>query len=145
MRTGKTLLLASVAFTAAFLGEGIQAGAQNADTLSGSVSSPTEPVMEGVIVNARKDGSNITVAVVSDDKGHYSFPAGRLSPGHYQLSIRAVGYDLQGPAEIDIPAGGATADIKLDVTKNLAMQLNNAELMMSAATTRPSVMRLATF
>ena len=132
MRTGKTLLLASVAFTAAFLGGGIQAGAQNAATLSGSVSSPTEPVMEGVIVNARKDGSNITVAVVSDDKGHYSFPAGRLSPGHYQLSIRAVGYDLQGPAEIDIPAGGATADIKLDVTKNLAMQLNNAELMMSA-------------
>ena len=85
MRTGKTLLLASVAFTAAFLGGGIQAGAQNAATLSGSVSSPTEPVMEGVIVNARKDGSNITVSVVSDGKGHYSFPAGRLCTSTWRL------------------------------------------------------------
>ena len=36
--------------------------------------------MEGVLVRAKKDGSNITVTVVSDQKGEYSFPGGRLGP-----------------------------------------------------------------
>ena len=133
MRTGNILLSVGTAFAAVFLGGGTHTWAQNAATFSGKVSSPAEPVMEGVIVGAKKDGTNVTVAVVSDDKGNFSFPAGRLSAGHYKLSIRAVGYDLQGPKEIDIPAaGGATADVKLDTTKNLEMQLNNAELMISA-------------
>src|SRR4051812_40002792 len=67
MRTDKILLLAGASFTAVFLAGGIPAQAQNAATLSGKVSSPTEPAMEGVIVGARKDGGNITVSVVSDD------------------------------------------------------------------------------
>src|SRR5258706_5695860 len=88
--------------------------------------------MEGGVDGAKKDGGNVTVHVVSDDKGNFSFPADRLSPGHYKLSVRAVGYDLQGPKEIDIPAGGgAKTDIKLDATKNLEKQLNNAEWIMS--------------
>jgi virginiamycin B lyase len=132
MRTGNILLSVIAAFAAVFLGGGIHTWAQNAAPLSGKVSSPAEPVMEGVIVGAKKDGTNVTVSVVSDDKGNFSFPPGRLSAGHYKLSIRAVGYDLQGPQEIDIPAaGGATADIKLDTTKNLEKQLNNAEWIMS--------------
>src|SRR4051794_10558605 len=133
MRNNKILLLAGAAVAAVFLAGGIEAWAQNAATLSGKVSSQAEPAMEGVIVGAKKDGSNITVSVVSDDKGNFSFPAGRLSAGHYKLSIRAVGYDLQGPKEIDIPAAGkATADVKLEQTDNMEMQLNNAEWIMSA-------------
>src|SRR5262249_54776922 len=74
-----------------------------------------------------------TTIVVSDDKGRYNFPAGRLGPGRYTLSIRAIGYELQGPVQIDIPAAGdATADVKLDKTENLELQLNNAEWIMSA-------------
>jgi len=34
--------------------------------LSGVVSSPQEGLMEGVVVNARRDGANFTVSVVSD-------------------------------------------------------------------------------
>ena len=30
--------------------------------------------MEGVVVNARRDGANFTVSVVSDAQGKYSFP-----------------------------------------------------------------------
>src|SRR5947207_778819 len=100
---------------------------------AGAASSAAEGMMEGVLVGAKKAGSNVTTIVVSDDKGRFSFPAGRLDPGHYMLSIRAVGYDLLGPAEIDIPASGnATADVKLDKTENLELQLNNAEWIMSA-------------
>ena len=88
--------------------------------------------MEGVIVSAKKEGSTITVSVVSDDKGHFSFPDGRLEPGKYTIAIRAVGYDLDGPKSVDVAAGGAKADIKLGKTKNLTNQLTNAEWLISA-------------
>lgn len=88
--------------------------------------------MEGVLVSAQKEGSNITVTVVSDNKGHYSFPASRLSPGHYKISIRADGYDLVEPKTADIASGKATkADVKLKKTRNLANELSNAEWLVS--------------
>ncbi len=52
--------------------------------------------MEGVVVSAKKDDSTITVSAVTDEQGHFSFPASRLDPGHYTLKARAVGYDLDG-------------------------------------------------
>jgi virginiamycin B lyase len=131
----RNALLASTAAGAALLlqvGFAAPALAQSAAALAGSVSSAAEPVMEGVVVSAKKDGSTITVSVVTDDKGHYSFPAGRLEPGHYTLSARAVGYDLDGPKTADVTAGqAASADIKLKPTQHLANQLTNAEWMMS--------------
>ena len=88
--------------------------------------------MEGVLVTAKKAGSTIAVTVVSDEHGHYRFPAGRLEPGHYALRIRAGGYDLDSPSAIDIPAEkGATADIKLRKTANLASQLTNTDWLNS--------------
>ena len=88
--------------------------------------------MEGVVVSAKKAGGTITVSVVSDDKGRYSFPAERLEPGQYTISARAAGYDLDGPKAADVAAGqAATADIKLKPTQNLPAQLTNAEWMLS--------------
>src|SRR3954454_4624998 len=116
--------LAAVAASALLIhGGGSPASAQ---TLSGSISSAEEGAMEGVIVSAKKEGSTITVSVVSDAGGHYTFPAGRLEPGKYALTIRAAGYDLQVPKSADI-AGDAKADLKLAKTRNLAAQLSNAE------------------
>ena len=63
--------------------------------------------MEGVIVSAKKDGSTITVSVITNAQGRYSFPAARLEPGRYSLQIRAVGYDLEGPKSADVAAGAA--------------------------------------
>jgi streptogramin lyase len=109
-----------------------QALAQGAAALSGQVTSVEEGAMEGVIVNAKKDGSTITVSVVTNDQGRYSFPAGRLEAGHYALSARATGYDLEAPNGVDVAsASPATADLKLRKTKNLSKQLTNAEWMMS--------------
>src|SRR5581483_3044891 len=108
------------------------AASQTSAALAGSVSSAEEGMMEGVLVSAKKDGSTITTTVVSDDKGHYSFPAARLEPGHYALTIRAIGYDLDGAKSADIAADKpAAADLKLVKTKNLAPQLTNAEWIAS--------------
>ena len=106
----RNALLASTAATAAVLfqlGVAAPALAQSAAALAGKVSSAAEPVMEGVVVSAKKDGSTITVSVVTDDKGQYSFPAERLEPGHYTLSARAAGYDLDGPKAADVAGRAA--------------------------------------
>ena len=100
--------------------------------LTGRVTSLEEGAMEGVVVSAKKDGSTITVSVVSDQQGVYSFPANRLEPGHYSLKIRAIGYDLEGVGTADVlEHKAAAADLKLRKTKNIVPQLTNAEWMLS--------------
>jgi virginiamycin B lyase len=105
---------------------------QPASALAGQVSSAKEGAMEGVVVSAKKDGSTITVSIASDNKGHYSFPASKLEPGHYSLKIRAIGYELDDAGAADVKAGASTsADLKLSPTKNLAAQLTNGEWLAS--------------
>src|ERR1700730_13516460 len=106
----------------------VPAQAQTAAALSGQVSSAEEGAMEGVLVSAKLDGSTITTTVVSNDKGAFSFPADRLPPGHYNITIRAAGYSLSGPKAVDVGAGAtATADIKLEKAKNAIRQLSKKE------------------
>ena len=100
--------------------------------LSGIVSSQEEGQMEGVLVSAKKEGSHITVSVVSDNQGRYSFPADRLSPGDYRLKIRAIRYDLQDPGVVKLEANKtAQADLKLQKTKNLGAQMTQADWFLS--------------
>jgi len=88
--------------------------------------------MEGVVVSAKREGSTLTISVVSDNTGKFSFPASKLEPGRYSLAVRAVGYDLDGPKTADVAAGRTTtADVKLRPTRNLAKQLTNAEWLAS--------------
>jgi hypothetical protein len=127
----KNGLLSSVAGLAAFIVLAGPADAQTAAALIGQVSSTEEGNMEGVVVSAKKDGSTITVSVVSDAQGRFSFPADRLEPGKYTIKARAVGYDLPATTA-DVAAGKpATAELKLTKTRNLAAQLNNAEWLLS--------------
>jgi streptogramin lyase len=109
--------------------------AQSGVALAGQVSSQEEGAMEGVLVTARKTGSSFTVTVVSDDKGHYGFPAARLEPGHYTLAIRAAGYEPAGTLAADVSADKpASSDIKLQKikdTKKLASALSNGEWITS--------------
>jgi streptogramin lyase len=122
---------ASAALFVSVLGIATPAAAE--PVLAGAVSSAEEGPMEGVLVSARKDGSTITTTVVSDNLGHYAFPAGRLESGHYALAIRAAGYELAAPQDASIDAGkSASADLKLVKTRNLAAQLSNAEWIASA-------------
>ena len=85
----------------------LKAQASDPVALSGVVSSQQEGLMEGVVVSARRDGANFTVSVVSDAQGKYSFPRSHIEPGKYALSIRAVGYDLNGPGAVTVAEGSA--------------------------------------
>jgi virginiamycin B lyase len=116
----------------------LQAGplqAAQADTspaLSGQVSSAKEGPMEGVVVSAKKTGSTITISVVSDEKGHFSFPASKIGPGEYALRIRAIGYDLEGPATVAVPREkSAAVDLKLRPVDDITAQMTPAEWIAS--------------
>src|ERR1700676_3168438 len=72
-----------------------------AAALAGRVSSDAEGAMEGVLVRAKGQGKTISITVVTDHEGRYSFPASRLMPGRFNIAIRAVGYDLASPVSVE--------------------------------------------
>ena len=101
--------------------------------LTGKVTSPEEGAMEGVIIGAKKANSSITIWVVSNAEGRYTFPRARLEAGKYAISVRAVGYELPSTS-VDVTAQPAQLDLQLNkITRpaKLAMQLSNAEWLMS--------------
>jgi len=124
---------AIVALSLSLLGPASSQNAQSAQpALSGLVSSAEEGPMEGVLVSAQRDGSPITITVVSGADGRFSFPAAKLGSGHYALRIRAVGYELDGPQSADLaPPQTASVDLKLRKAHDLAAQLTNTEWFMS--------------
>ena len=107
------------------------ATAGRAQILTGSVTSAEEGAMEGVLVSAQAAGSPITVTVVSDARGRFRFPDGRLAPGHYALRIRAIGHELDGPQAVELGAAATDIAVKLHKTSDLAAQLTNSEWFMS--------------
>jgi virginiamycin B lyase len=107
------------------------AGDSAAPLLSGMVTSAEGSPMEGVLVSAQGQSSPITITVVSDAKGNFQFPADKIASGSYAIRIRAVGYDLESPAEVRISDKPVTQYIRLKKTRDLAAQLTNAEWMAS--------------
>src|SRR4051812_37747651 len=99
--------------------------------LSGRVTSSREPAMEGVLVSAKREGSNKTVTVVTHADGRYSFPSDRLEPGRYAVSVRAVKYVLADRNQrVDIAtAKPAQLDLELRDSNplELALQLTDPE------------------
>src|SRR5213594_1354843 len=122
---------AGLVFTALLAGGGPTA-AQTSTALTGRVSSAEEGAMEGVVVSAKKAGSTVTVSVVSDAQGRFSFPSAKLVSGHYALRVRATGWELEVPVSVEVTlALPSVADLKLRKARNLAAQMSNAEWMMS--------------
>jgi virginiamycin B lyase len=100
--------------------------------LTGHVTSAQEGAMEGVLVSAKRDGSPLTITVVTDASGRFGFPADRLASGHYTLTIRAIGYELARPAAADVEAEqAATADLALAPVADISSQLTSTEWFIS--------------
>jgi virginiamycin B lyase len=135
MDSKRFLLIVFVALIAILLqnqSAPMHAQAQTAPALSGQVTSAEEGSMEGVVVSAKRDGSTISVSVVTNAQGRFAFPAARLEPGHYALKARAAGYELDGARAADVAAGQeARTEIKLRKVKNLSAHLTNGEWLTS--------------
>ncbi len=133
--TRRLLLVASAGLTlVAFLAGGsiAPAAAQTSTALTGRVSSAEEGALEGVVVSAKKAGSTVTVSVVSDGQGRFSFPSSKLGSGSYSLKIRATGYELDGPRPVEITLALPVAvDLKLRKSRDITPQMTNAEWIAS--------------
>src|SRR3989454_10749535 len=133
--TRRLLLVASAGlmFVAFLAGGGVApAAAQTSTVLTGRVSSAEEGAMEGVVVSAKKAGSTVTVSVVSDAQGRFSFPSAKLGSGSYSLKVRATGYELDGPGSVEITLALPVAvDLKLRKVRDITPQMTNAEWIAS--------------
>lgn len=132
IRPGLLLFTGSLAVAIAQTAWSPSAQEASLPALAGLVTSAEEGAMEGVLVSARHTGTTWTTTVVSDDKGRYQFPRERLEPGSYTLRVRAIGYDLESDAAVEIAnARTTTRDLKLGKARDLAAQLSNAEWLAS--------------
>src|SRR4051794_33520736 len=132
MNPSKVWLLTGTGLFAALLQMDLPVQAQTGVALNGRVTSTQEPIMEGVIVSAKMEGSTKTISVVTNEKGEYSFPAAKLAPGKYTISIRAAGYDLDGAKAVDVAAAGVKGELPLAKGKKEGLQLSPAEWLISA-------------
>ncbi len=108
------------------------AAAQTSTALTGRVCSAEEGFMEGVVVGAKKAGSTVTVSVVSDAQGRFSFPSSKLGSGPYSLKVRATGYELDSPGTAEITLALPVAvDLKLRKVRDITPQMTNAEWIAS--------------
>ncbi len=130
MLARNVVLVAAVLVSAAGA-DGVRAQAP-APALTGQIIAPDAGALEGVLVSAQKTDSPITITVVSDQNGRFSFPAAKLAPGRYALRIRAEGYELDGPQAADVAdRSAATIELKLRKARDPAAQLTNTEWFMS--------------
>ena len=121
---GLSMFLWAVVFTVS--------GAQAPPVLTGVVTSDAEGPMEGVLVSAKLVGSTITVTVVTDKSGHYSFPKDRLKSGQYTLSTRASGYGQPDIRTVAVdPAKKTDLNLKLAKAQNLMSQITWSEFLSS--------------
>src|SRR2546427_1348688 len=100
MLNRRAVIIVVAALTVSFSSTAFRLPAQEPVSLTGHIKSDEEGLMEGVAVSARRAGSNVTLTVISDAKGVYSFPQNRLEAGPDFMTVAALGYDLGKPAPV---------------------------------------------
>src|SRR5712671_1992320 len=118
----KANLYVGTAFTAiamaaacAFASPGVTFAAEGGSLLAGKVVSSTGEVLAGIPVKAHRDSSAITVAVYTDAKGEYAFPAwSALAPGAYSVGIELP--DFGHVARPVVVSAGKAAKVDFTLT-----------------------------
>src|SRR5207247_3646758 len=109
---GGTIVVA-VALCLGFAGF-LTAQTPSSSALTGRVTSQAEGAMEGVLIGAKKVGSTISIWVVSNAQGQYSFPRERMGPSTYNIRIRAVGYEELPTTSSYVTAQPARVELKFN-------------------------------
>jgi virginiamycin B lyase len=143
MRVRHLIIAATTVAVALLVAQGGQLRAQGAMALSGVVSSQEEGTMEGVLVNARREGANFTVTVVSNAEGRYSFPRTHIEPGTYTLTTRASGYDLTDPGPVAVATSStANQNLRLHTADDPLTGVSSLEIVNSMGGTKDQKDRL---
>jgi hypothetical protein len=95
----------------------LSAQAQNAGSVSGTVSDPTGAVIPGATVNLNNSASGLDRSTISDDQGHFSFTNVPFNP--YKVTVTANGFGvLRNSCEIRSVVG---------ITLKLVLQIATAD------------------
>jgi len=94
------MLLASAAAVVAGLGTSVSAQAAD-QLLTGAIASAAGTKLDGVVVSAKREGSNITTSVYTDATGNYYFPP--MAAGKYKIWAQTLGFE-QTKADVDLQA-----------------------------------------
>src|SRR5215470_8606251 len=127
------LMMAStaVAMAAALLPPAALA-ADGVPLLAGKVVSSTGEALAGIPIKARRDNSPMTVAVYTDSKGEYSFPAwSELKAGAYSVAIDLPDFERVTQPVTLADGKSAKADFTLKA-KQLAYQDATASEIVAA-------------
>ena len=133
MMTRKAFLFGVVLSIILSLSAGLRTPAQIGPAgLTGRVTSAAEGAMEGVLVSAWREGSNITTTVVTN-AGDYAFPKDRLAPANTSSASVRRAMCCRGDKVVDVNAGSAKFDARLEQASLLekALQLTSAEWLYS--------------
>ena len=91
---GTAFTAVAVAAACVFVSSGATLAADGAPLLAGKVISSTGEPLAGIPVKAHRNNSAVTVAVYTDAKGEYSFPAwSDLMPGSYSVGIELPDFE----------------------------------------------------
>src|SRR5580700_240514 len=78
--------------------------------LTGKVVATTGEALAGIPIKAHRDNSPVTVAVYTDQKGEYSFPAwSDLTPGGYSVAVELPDFERPAPQHVAVTAGKAAS------------------------------------
>src|SRR6266478_8511481 len=107
-----------IATACAFAPPAVVFAAEGSSLLAGKVTSSAGEALAGVPVKAHRNGSAITVAVYTDAKGEYTFPAwSDLKPGSYSVGIELP--DFEHVAQPVVVSTGKPAKADFTLTSKL--------------------------
>src|SRR6266478_532525 len=107
-----------IATACAFAPPAVVFAAEGSSLLAGKVTSSAGEALAGIPVKAHRNGSAITVAVYTDAKGEYTFPAwSDLKPGSYSVGIELA--DFEHVAQPVVVSAGKPAKADFTLTSKL--------------------------
>ena len=116
---GTALTAVVLAAAYAFVSPSAPLAQERAPLLAGKVVSSTGEALAGIPVKAHRDNSAVTVAVYTDAKGEYSFPAwSELKPGAYSVSIELPDFE-RAAQPVALADGKAAAQLALWLTASM--------------------------
>jgi len=119
---GTAFTAAAIATACAFAPPAVVFAAEGSSLLAGKVTSSAGEALAGIAVKAHRDGSPITVAVYTDAKGEYTFPAwSDLKPGSYSIGIELPDFEHVAQPVVVSAGKAAKADFTL-TSKPLAYE-----------------------
>src|SRR6266446_7107870 len=111
---GSAFTAAAIATVCAVAPPAVVFAAEGSSLLAGKVTSSAGAALAGIPVKAHRNGSAITVAVYTDAKGEYTFPAwSDLKPGSYSVGIELPDFEHVAQPVVVSAGKAAKADFTL--------------------------------